>query len=68
MTVSAFNHLWLSGLFGDLAMGEVFSPERQMAHMLAFEAAWSRACGAAGLFDPTRAETAACAIESAQVN
>ncbi|SFK05318.1 3-carboxy-cis,cis-muconate cycloisomerase [Celeribacter neptunius] len=68
MSHSVFTHPWLSGLFGDPGMAEVLSPERQMSHMLGFEAAWSRACGKAGLFDATTAEEAAKAIESAEID
>lgn len=68
MSLSVFDHPWLSGLFGDPEMAAVLAPERQMAHMLAFEAAWSRACGKAGLFEATQAETAALAIETAEID
>lgn len=67
MSVSVFEHPWLSGLFGDPEMAAILAPERQIAHMLAFEAAWSRACGKAGVFDADKAETAAHAIESAEI-
>jgi len=65
MSASVFESPWLSGLFGDDAMAAILAPERQLQHMLAFEAAWSRACGRAGLIDATLAETAAQAIEVA---
>ena len=68
MSSSVFDHPWLSGLFGDPEMAAILSPERQMMHMLAFEAAWSRACGTAGVFDPALAEEAACAIECATID
>ncbi|AJE45560.1 3-carboxy-cis,cis-muconate cycloisomerase [Celeribacter indicus] len=68
MSVSVFDHPWLGGLFGDPEMAAILAPERQMAHMLAFEAAWSRACGKAGLFDPARAEEAATAIAAARID
>lgn len=68
MTISAFDHPWLSGLFNDPAMAKVFSAQKQMAHMLAFEAAWSRACGKFGLFDATKAAEAARAIETAKID
>ena len=68
MTISAFDHPWLSGLFGDPVMAEVFSAQKQMAHMLAFEASWSRACGKFGLFDATKAADAAHAIETAKID
>ncbi|APX89451.1 3-carboxy-cis,cis-muconate cycloisomerase [Brevirhabdus pacifica] len=68
MSVSVFEHPWLGGLFGDPAMAEILSAERTLSHMLAFEAAWSRACGSAGLFDPQKAEAAARAIEGARID
>ncbi|MBN9888310.1 3-carboxy-cis,cis-muconate cycloisomerase [Salipiger abyssi] len=68
MSVSVFDHLWLGGLFGDADMAAILAPERQMTHMLTFEAAWSRACGKAGLFEPGAAETAARAIENADID
>lgn len=68
MSHSVFTHPWLSGLFGDAEMAAVLSPERQMSHMLAFEAAWSRACGKVGLFDAAKAEAAATAIEAAEID
>ncbi len=68
MTVSVFDHPWLGGLFGDAEMAAILAPERQMAHMLAFEAAWSRACGKAGLFDAEKAEQAGQTIEGARID
>ncbi len=61
--ISVFDHSWLGGLFGDPEAQAIWSPERQLAHMLAFEAAWSRALGAAGRVAPGTAESAAAAIE-----
>lgn len=46
MSISVFEHPWLSGLFADEPMAALWSPEAGMAHMLAFEAAWSEAQGA----------------------
>lgn len=68
MNISVFEHPWLSGLFGDPAMANILSANNQMAHMLAFEAAWSRACGRVGLFDLVKAEEAALAIEDAKID
>lgn len=68
MSGAVFDHPWLSGLFGDADMAELLSGPRQMTHMLTFEAAWSRACGAAGIFDPELAEQAAEAIARAQID
>ncbi|WP_207101340.1 3-carboxy-cis,cis-muconate cycloisomerase [Paracoccus shandongensis] len=56
-----FDHPWLGGLFADPDMAALWSPDAQLAGMRAFEAAFSRALGRAGLAD--RAEEAARAIE-----
>ena len=61
---SVFEHPWLGGLFGDDEAAAIWSPERQMAHMLRFEAALARALGAAGVVAPDAAEAAAGAIEA----
>ncbi|MBE9637097.1 3-carboxy-cis,cis-muconate cycloisomerase [Salipiger mangrovisoli] len=68
MSASVFDHPWLGGLFGDPEMAEIWSAERQMAHMLAFEAAWSRALGACGRVDAEIAEAAAAAIAAARID
>lgn len=68
MNVSVFDHPWLAGLFGDPEMASILGPDRQMSHMLSFEAAWSRACGRAGFFDAEQAEAAALATEKAQID
>lgn len=60
--ISAFDHPWLGGLFGDEAAQAIWAPERQLAHMLAVEAAWSRALGATGRVDPKTADAAGRAI------
>ena len=41
-----FSHPWLSGLFADEEVGQLWSADAQMAHMLRVEAAWSKALGA----------------------
>jgi 3-carboxy-cis,cis-muconate cycloisomerase len=64
MTVSAFDHPWLGGLFADDAMADIWSADKQLAHMKAFEAAWSRALGAHVLSDTNLGEVAAIAIET----
>ncbi|AQZ51588.1 3-carboxy-cis,cis-muconate cycloisomerase [Martelella mediterranea] len=68
MNTSVFDHPWLGGLFSDAETAAIWAPERQLSHMLAFEAAWSRALGACGLFDATLAENAARAIEQATIS
>ncbi len=67
MSISAFEHPWLSGLFGDAEMSAVWSAEKSLSHMLAFEAAWSLANGRAGRFDLGAAEAAAAAIRGAAI-
>ena len=57
--ISVFEGGWMQGLFGDAEAGAVWSAEAQLAHYLAFEAAWSRAMGQVGLVAPDRAERAA---------
>ncbi|WP_299653470.1 3-carboxy-cis,cis-muconate cycloisomerase [uncultured Jannaschia sp.] len=57
-----FDHPWLGGLFGDDEMADLWSPDAQMRHMLAFEAAWTRALGRVGRIDPDVADTTARAI------
>ena len=64
MTLSAFDHPWLGGLFADEAMAGIWSADKQLAHMQAFEAAWSRALGAHVLGDESLGEAAATAIET----
>lgn len=68
MTTYFFDHPWLKGLFADAEMASIWAPERQMAHMLAFEASWSRGLGAVGLADAEVAENAAQAIEGMTVD
>lgn len=63
---AVFDHLWLGALFGDAEARAIWSAEAQLARSLAFEAAWSRALGEAGLADPASAEAAAMAIEAAR--
>ncbi|WP_347138579.1 3-carboxy-cis,cis-muconate cycloisomerase [Paracoccus sp. SSK6] len=58
-----FDHPWLGGLFADPDMAALWSPDAQLAGMRAFEAAFSRALGRAGLADSAQAEAAAQVIE-----
>lgn len=68
MGPSVFEHPLLGGHFRDPDMAAILTPERQMMHMLNFEAAWLRACGKVGLFEMLQAEEAASAIERATVD
>ncbi|MDA7965076.1 3-carboxy-cis,cis-muconate cycloisomerase [Ruegeria sp.] len=61
-----FNHPWLSGLFGDAEVDSIWSGERSLAHMLAFEAAYSRGLGLIGNASPEEARMAAEWIEQAK--
>ena len=67
-SASVFDHPWLGGLFADPDMAALWSAEAQLGHMLAFEAAWSRALGAAGLAPAAQAEAAAQAVETCDVD
>ncbi|MEM8729044.1 MAG: 3-carboxy-cis,cis-muconate cycloisomerase [Pseudomonadota bacterium] len=64
----AGSHPWLSGLFDDAETARLWSPEAQLAHMRAFEAAWSRAGPIAGLWSRDEGAAAAEAIERAEVD
>lgn len=66
--IGGFDHTWLGGLFDDPEMRDLWSSERQLGHMLAFEAAWSRALGAVGRADAQDAESVAQLIEAYQPN
>lgn len=59
-----FDHPWLGGLFADADMAALWSPDAQLAGMRAFEAAFSRAMGRAGLMDAAQTEVAVRAIET----
>ncbi|MBJ3763867.1 3-carboxy-cis,cis-muconate cycloisomerase [Maribius pontilimi] len=61
------DHPWLAGLFGDDQAAAIWAPERHLQHMLAFEAAFTRAAGHVGRMDRDAAERTARAIERAQI-
>ena len=62
-----FDHQWLGGLLGDAEAAAIWSADRQLAHMLRFEAALARALGASGAVDPAAGERTARAIEAAEI-
>ncbi|MCB5199792.1 3-carboxy-cis,cis-muconate cycloisomerase [Loktanella sp. TSTF-M6] len=66
--MDAFDHGFLSGLFGDTEIAALWGADAQLAHMLAFEGAFSRAMGAAGRFDPALANTAAAHIAGVRID
>ncbi len=49
MSVSPFDHMWLSGLFRDEAMAAIWSSDATLKHMQRFESAWIEALQAVGL-------------------
>lgn len=55
MTVSAFDHPWLSTLFGDSEVAALFSVDRTAASFLRFELALTRALGDHGVIDKAMA-------------
>jgi 3-carboxy-cis,cis-muconate cycloisomerase len=55
---------WLAGLFGDPEAEEIWSSSRQLRHMLAFEAAYTRALGRTGMATPDVAERIGNLIEN----
>lgn len=63
-----FDHPWLSGLFADDEVAALWSADAQLAHMIAFEAAWSRHGHLAALWTKEEGVTAAQAIEGADLN
>ncbi len=68
MSESVFNHLWLSGLFGDDQVGRMLSAETELANMLRVEQAFSRALGQAGIVPVSVAEAAVKAIAESQID
>ncbi|SFR45345.1 3-carboxy-cis,cis-muconate cycloisomerase [Litoreibacter janthinus] len=61
-----FDHPFLGGLFGDRDAAQIWNPERQITHMLAFEAAYTRALGRVGKLDAVTAEKTAQQIETSE--
>lgn len=59
-----FDHPWLGGLFGDADAATLWSPERQISHMLRFEAAFTRALGSVGTVPAATADMVAAQIET----
>ncbi|WP_295315535.1 3-carboxy-cis,cis-muconate cycloisomerase [Roseobacter sp.] len=61
--IGVFDHPCLAGLFADDDACRIWSAERQLQHMLSFEAAYSRALGTAGVVETDVAASAALLIE-----
>lgn len=64
MTTDVFTHPWLGGIFGDPQAEAIWSPDRQIAHMLRVEAAYIRALGAVGKVPQEQATRAARVIDA----
>ncbi len=59
-----FDHPFLGGLFADQDAAALWAPDQQIAHMLAFEAALTRAKGTVGTVSVVAADHAAAQIEA----
>ena len=59
-----FNHPWLGGLFQDPITTAIWSPDRQVAHMLAFQAALTRAFAEVGRVPSDVGQKVAADIEA----
>ena len=64
MTVSAFDHPFLSGFLGDEEIAGLFSAKADIDAMLAFEKALARAEGAEGVIPPETADAIAHRLDS----
>jgi 3-carboxy-cis,cis-muconate cycloisomerase len=61
---SVFDHPWLGGLFDDEQALLIWSPHNQITHILAFEAAFTRALGVVGKIPSIASEAIAKRIET----
>ena len=68
MSVSVFEHPWLGGLFAAPEIQQLWSAEAQLAHMIAFERAFTQARVAAGAVSPEAGEDALAAIDAYQAD
>jgi 3-carboxy-cis,cis-muconate cycloisomerase len=66
MSVSVFEHPWLGGLFAAPGIQALWSAEAQLAHLVAFERAYTEARAAAGAIPPDAAAEALAAIDAFQ--
>jgi 3-carboxy-cis,cis-muconate cycloisomerase len=62
--IGPFDHPWLGALFGDTQAAEIWGADRQLAHILAFEAAYTRALGQVGKVEASVADTVAQQIKA----
>lgn len=66
--ISVFEHPWLGGLFGDDEAAALWSPEAQLGHFRAFEAALARALEQSGQVPSGHGAAAATVIETADID
>lgn len=66
MSVSVFEHPWLGGLFADPEIQGLWSGAAQLAHLVAFERAYTEARAAAGAISTAAATEALAAIDAYQ--
>lgn len=66
--ISVFEHPWLGALFGDDEAAALWSPEAQLGHFRAFEAALARALEQSGLVPSGHGAAAASVIETADID
>ncbi|MFT4715890.1 MAG: 3-carboxy-cis,cis-muconate cycloisomerase [Paracoccaceae bacterium] len=64
MSASVFDHPWLSGLFDAPKISPLWQPDAQIAHIVNFEWAWTKALIKTGRTTPTQGEAALSAIEN----
>ncbi|MEN3148998.1 3-carboxy-cis,cis-muconate cycloisomerase [Neorhizobium sp. IRAMC:178] len=64
MSISAFEHPFLSGLVGDDETGELFSVKAEMEAMLAFETGLAKAEASCGIIPAEAAERIAAALQT----
>lgn len=64
MSVSVFDHPWLGGLFADPEIQQEWSGGAQLAHLVAFERAYTEARAATGAISASAAKEALAAIDA----
>jgi len=63
-----FAHPWLGGLFNDEGAAQIWAADRQLTHMLGFEAALTLALGQSGRISVETAQTVAAQIDSFELD
>jgi len=68
VSVSVFDHPWLSGFFGDAQISAAFAAETTLARMIAFEGALTRALSGAGVIEDSAAQVILSKFETFKPN